>query len=90
MIVGEKNRIRVLINRINSPRLAPLIMTHEGATLSWSAVPGKTYRVQFTTRPSNLEWMDLDGDVTATTNSAGMTDATAAGSNRFYRVIKLP
>jgi len=88
LIVGEKNRLRVLLNQTGSPRLAPLVMTEAGALLSWTALPGKTYRAQFKTSLGDSAWTDVDGDVTATTNSASKLDASAASlSPRFYRVI---
>ena len=91
LIVGEKNRVRVLLNRNGNPRIAPLLMTDAGATLSWSALPGKTYRVQFAERPNGQVWTDLNGDITATTNSASKTDPDAGpASPRFYRVMRLP
>ena len=59
------------------------------ATLSWDAVSGKSYRVQFR---DNLaaEWLNLGGSVTATNLSLSATDNSGAGSQRFYRVIVTP
>src|SRR5207244_9334622 len=37
------------------------------ARLLWSAVPGRTYRVQFKDSVSDPQWTDLSGDITATT-----------------------
>jgi hypothetical protein len=54
----------------------------------WSAVPGKTYRVQFKVSGSNPNWNDLAGDVTAT-DATGAKEDTAAGAapERYYRVL---
>lgn len=54
----------------------------------WSAVPGKTYRVQFKVSVSNPNWNDLAGDVTAT-DATGAKEDTAAGAapERYYRVL---
>jgi len=91
LIVGEKNRLRLLLNRTGNPRIGPLLMTEAGTTISWVAQRGKKYRVQFKDRVSDLVWTDLEGDVTAITNSAIKIDTnTATASQRFYRVVMLP
>ncbi len=91
LIVGEKNQVRVLLNRACSPRLSPIVFTESGATISWTSVPGRTYRVQFTTRPGDRQWTDLTGDVPATADTASKSDPDAGpASPRFYRVVRLP
>ena len=91
LIVGEKNRLRVMLNRTGNPRIAHLLMTHAGATITWAAWPGKMYRVQFKSRLQDPEWTDLDGDVVADSATASKTDPAAASeAQRLYRVVKLP
>jgi hypothetical protein len=91
LIVGEKKRLRVLINRTGCPRIAHLQMTHQGPIITWSALPGKTYRVQFKARLDDPEWTNLEGDVIAVSNTASKTDAsTASEPQRLYRVVRLP
>jgi hypothetical protein len=91
LIVGEENRLRVLINRFNNPHITHLLLANGGATITWVAVPGKVYRVQFKERLLDLEWTGLKGDVTASATSASKMDLTAGpGSRRFYRVVMLP
>lgn len=91
LIVGERDRIRVLINRFNNPRITQLSLANGGVAITWAGLPGKVYRVQFKTRMTDPEWADLDGDVTARDTTASKTDATAgSGPERFYRVVKLP
>ena len=90
LIVGERDRLRILINRFNNPRITQLSMANGDATITWAALPGKVYRVQFKDRMDDPEWADLDGNVTATDTIASKTDATAGkGSQRFYRVVKM-
>jgi hypothetical protein len=53
----------------------------------WSAVPGKSYRIQFKNHVTDNAWSDLPGDVQAVSESASKTDSTAGASwQRFYRV----
>lgn len=54
----------------------------------WSAVPGKTYRVQFKASPADPTWNDLAGDVTATDATGVKEDASVgAAPERYYRVL---
>jgi len=91
LIVGERDRIRILINQTGVPRITHLALADGAATITWTALPEKSYRVQFKLHLDDPEWTDLSGDVKASTSSASTTDSTVGpGSQRFYRVIKLP
>jgi Tol biopolymer transport system component len=62
------------------------------ATLVWSAVPGRTYRLQFKDDAARGAWMDVPGHVVASTTSASKTHTptyyTGYFTNRrFYRVL---
>ena len=91
LIVGEKIRLRVLINRINRPRILNLSIGDSGATLTWSAMTGCVYRVQFKISTTDAGWTDLEGDVVSDATSASKLDVAAgSGSDRrYYRVVKL-
>lgn len=59
-----------------------------GVTVIWSAVPGKTYRVQFKDAVNAPDWTDVPGDVLAASDSASKVDTTAGASEqRFYRAV---
>ena len=55
--------------------------------LSWNAVSGQTYHVQFASTPGGSSWSNLNGTIPATSNSASATDTVGANSQRLYRVI---
>ena len=57
--------------------------------IAWSAVSGRTYRVQSISSPADTNWITLAPDVTATNVVASKTDHLT-DSQRFYRVIQLP
>ncbi len=69
------------------------VLTLSGAgggsvTVIWSAVPGKTYRVQFKDSVEAPDWSAVPGDVHAAGESASKVDTTAgAGLQRFYRAV---
>ena len=57
-------------------------------TVLWSAVSGRTYRVQFKDDVDQVAWTELSGDVVATGPQASAVDpAPAPGGRRFYRVL---
>jgi Tol biopolymer transport system component len=69
--------------------LAPVVSGGR-ATVIWSAVPGRFYRVQ--AKASVTEpWTDISGDVFALTSSASKTIETAfIPSQGYFRAVQLP
>ncbi len=61
-----------------------------GATVTWSAVVGQTYQVQYSTGLNPSNWQSLGSPVTATAASASASDTGATDPQRFYRVAMLP
>lgn len=91
LIVGEKNSIRVLMNRAGPPQITRVTPSIYGTGLTWTALPGQMYRVQFKMRLDEPEWSDLSGDIAAAAMTASKTDEMApASAQKFYRVVKLP
>ena len=63
----------------------------DSVTITWDAVSGKRYRLQYEDDLTNPQWFDLPGDVTATGSAAFKLDDSITGlRQRFYRVILLP
>ncbi len=53
----------------------------------WSAVAGRTYRVQFKDRVED-PWTDLPGEITASGDTTSTQNTTAGASlARFYRAV---
>jgi hypothetical protein len=55
--------------------------------LSWNAVSGQTYHVQFVSPLGSSLWSNLGSTITATSSTAIATDTVSTNSQRFYRVI---
>lgn len=86
---GASN-FRVWLNRSGPMRVIQVECTATGTVVTWTAVPGKSYRLQFKERLDHA-WNNVDGDVTALAPSASQTDpAATATAQRFYRVLELP
>ena len=55
--------------------------------LSWPAISGQTYRVQYKNNLDDTNWQEVADTVTITGNTAHLTDLAPAAGQRFYRVI---
>jgi uncharacterized repeat protein (TIGR01451 family) len=71
-----------LVPKVETPRVSAT-----GVVLSWTSTPGLTYRVQSSSSPSSVSWVDEPGDVTATGAHATKTLASPGTAQRFYRVM---
>jgi hypothetical protein len=73
---------------------APLIWdinsSSTNATITWNAVPGQTYRVQYNDTLNASNWNDWLPDVTATNETATAKVATGGVTQRSYRVMLVP
>jgi uncharacterized repeat protein (TIGR03803 family) len=56
-------------------------------TLSWDALPGQIYQVQYKTNLNQASWLNLGAPVTATNTATSVSDSTAQNTNRYYRVV---
>ncbi len=72
------------------PRIQSISLSHGSVTISWSAVAGETYRVQYKADLNQSLWNDLPGDITALTNVATKVDDPGPVAQRFYRVRLWP
>jgi Tol biopolymer transport system component len=72
-------------------RMLTTTVTGGSTTVSWSAVPGRRYQVQFKDGASAPDWNNL-GAVTTATTATGLTvdPAGGVGPQRFYRVTLAP
>jgi Tol biopolymer transport system component len=61
--------------------------TLQSPTLTWPAVNGKTYQVQFKNSPTDAVWQTLNGNVWVSGNQGYATDLAPNPSLRLYRVV---
>jgi len=57
--------------------------------MTWNAVTGRTYQVQYKSEFTQTNWIDTGSALTATNTVAAKTDLLATEPQRFYRVIEL-
>jgi hypothetical protein len=72
------------------PAFVSTTTTDSVLTLTWSAMPGLAYQVQYRTDLGQGDWMNLGQPVTATASTVITSDLTTLGVQRFYRVVLLP
>jgi hypothetical protein len=66
--------------------ITSIALTNDTVTLTWTAIAGKSYRLQYRDDLANASWTDLTPDVTASGTTASGTNAVSAVANRYYRV----
>ncbi|MEP6662022.1 MAG: reprolysin-like metallopeptidase [Verrucomicrobiota bacterium] len=59
-------------------------------TLVWTAIPGRTYQLQYTTSLNPISWMPVAGNIMAVNTTATKTDPGATTDERYYRIVLLP
>jgi uncharacterized repeat protein (TIGR03803 family) len=77
---------------IPMPAIFKAITLANGAvTLTWNAVAGQTYQVQYSTNLAQANWNSLSKPFTALKGAMTTTDSNAADSpQRYYRVVLFP
>jgi hypothetical protein len=57
----------------------------------WSTTPQRRYHLQYRTDDAAGEWLDIPGEIVATSTTASAQDTPPPGaSRRFYRVVLVP
>ncbi|MDB6112114.1 MAG: hypothetical protein JWR69_3864 [Pedosphaera sp.] len=58
----------------------------QGPTISWPALPGMTYHVQYKDNLGDANWQEVNGSVTIIDGKGSLVDLAPGLSQRFYRV----
>jgi len=69
------------------PTIESVVSSNGNVTIDWSAIAGRTYRVQFKADLTETTWNDLAGEVLATEATAMKTDFSVSANQRYYRVV---
>ncbi|HEV8541540.1 MAG TPA: hypothetical protein VGR78_04035, partial [Verrucomicrobiae bacterium] len=57
--------------------------------LTWTAIPGRFYRVDSKVNDLGSQWQALPGEIQATAETAEKTGIARSGKSAFYRVVQL-
>jgi subtilase family serine protease len=80
----------VSVTPISAPAFQSTAAAGGTISLTWSAMTGVTYQVQYTTNLSTINWINLGSPISATGGSISTSDVTTLGPQRFYRVVVAP
>ena len=70
----------------NPIQISSVAVSNEVVTVTWSAIAGKKYRLQYKDDWAEEAWTDLLPDVIATGPTASESQAVDTATQRFYRV----
>ncbi len=75
---------------VPAPTLQPLTFANGTAQLTWNAIAGQSYRVQYKPNLAATNWTDLQPDVTASGSTISVVDTFGSAPQRYYRLLLLP
>jgi hypothetical protein len=70
-----------------TPNIQSVTLKDGMAIITWTAVPGATYRLQYKDDFASEQWTDAQPDITATENTATGRNVVGPAPQRFYRVL---
>ncbi|HRT09318.1 MAG TPA: hypothetical protein P5233_13135, partial [Candidatus Paceibacterota bacterium] len=72
------------------PVIQSFSLTNGLALITWSSIPGCTYRLQSSDSLLSGEWTDASTNILATSDSTSASHPVESASQRVYRVLLLP
>ena len=75
---------------VGQPVFQSITLTGSNVLLTWNAISGASYRVQYKTNLLSASWSDVPGDVTAAGPTASKTNMGVADPQRYYRLQVVP
>ncbi|MGA3269097.1 MAG: hypothetical protein ABSE16_20065 [Verrucomicrobiota bacterium] len=81
---------QVYVSAISPPVIESVTKTNNLINLSWSALPGYSYQLQYCTRLSQTNWTNLQDFPFPAGSPIIFTDTNPPDAYRFYRVLMLP
>ena len=79
-----------LVNVVSRPEFGSITLSNGVVHLSWSAVAGERYLVQWKNNLDDTNWGDLLPEVLANGSEASQTDSATTETQKFYRVMLVP
>jgi hypothetical protein len=79
-----------VVNVVSRPLILSIGISNNAARLTWTAVAGQKYRLQYKTDFVDTNWSSAAPDSTASGSTAAQSDSSILQTQRFYRVLVLP
>jgi hypothetical protein len=80
----------VSVTPIPAPVFQSVAAEGGSITLTWSAMTGMTYQLQYATSLCPPDWSDLGAPILAGSDSITASDIIPQDPQRFYRVVFVP
>jgi Immunoglobulin domain len=78
------------INVVTKPLIQSIQVSEGTVTLTWSAIPGQTYHVEYKTNLMDNGWTPLPDNVVSQSGIVSKTNVTNFAVQCFYRIILVP
>ena len=89
--MSAKGSFNVRVSGPPAPHIHGIVVSaSRTVSITWEAIPGRSYRLQYTADLGSNVWQNLAGDVHAQSVTASKTDDGGLLRQRFYRVGMLP
>ena len=76
-----------LVEVVSAPAILSANLSENLFTITWGAIVGKKYRVQSKLTLDDADWIDLPGDIVASSSIETKSETITLEGQRFYRVI---
>jgi hypothetical protein len=74
----------------SAPLIQSILISNSVATLTWTAIAGQSYRLQYKADLSDTNWTNAPPDVMAGGTTASKDDSFDSTVQRFYRIFVVP
>jgi hypothetical protein len=80
--------MKSLATLLPAPIVLQILPQPQGSlALTWSALAGRSYQLQYITDLSQTNWTDFGDRIVATNDSASASNVVGPEPRRFYRVV---
>ena len=82
----------ISVTPFSPPRFNAALPSLNGFNLTWGAIAGQVYQVQYATNLVQPKWINLGSPLTAASSTLTLmdTNATTLSPSRFYRLVEQP
>jgi uncharacterized repeat protein (TIGR03803 family) len=87
---GKGVVFRLGVPGADAPRIQASATGAGRASLSWVALVGRSYQLQFKTNASQTNWQNSGASFKATNAITTVVDSAGSAPKRFYRLVLLP
>jgi hypothetical protein len=80
----------ISLTPVAAPVIQTVTRTNNAIAFTWSTVPGLRYQVQYATKLTQPNWINLGSAITAANTTLSTSDVIGLKTQRFYRVVLMP